>query len=144
MVPTGGTFTVTRIAADGRVVSTVTAPYRGVERSRASLDSALARRSGIDGERRVDPRRIPPIHVPVEAAHLGPDGTVGVTLRESATTRVVRLYDASAVAIATLALPPHADVAAVAATRVWLKEADADGLTSLVRYRVDVMRSGRR
>ncbi|MCA0375312.1 MAG: hypothetical protein LCH84_06565 [Gemmatimonadetes bacterium] len=143
LVPTGGTFTITRIAADGRVISTVTAPYRGVERSRASYDSAAARRTGIDLERRVDPRRVPPIYVPVEAAQLGPDGTVGVTLRESATSRVVRLYTPSAVAIATFALPPNAELAAVTATRAWLKEPDADGLTSLVRYRIDVGR-GRR
>jgi len=47
------------------------------------------------------------------------------------------------VAIATFALPPNAELAAVTATRAWLKEPDADGLTSLVRYRIDVGR-GRR
>lgn len=147
----GTIYTVTIMSLVGRrdTVFAVRHPARAVAipaRVRDSALQAIATRTrngrpyyppGI-GERlaAMAEERMPSTYPPVESLVLGDDDVTWVVLsRQPTGSEAVRL-DATGKAVARTIIPPGSRLVHATAANLWLAETDADGLTSIVRYRL--------
>ena len=79
---------------------------------------------------------MPGVYTPVQSVALGLDNTVWLAMRtEAAGTRYLVMNDRGD-PIGSLLLPPRSRLLQATARRVWLSVTDADGLASVVRYRL--------
>jgi hypothetical protein len=150
MAVAGGTYTITRTRFTGEQVFSRSFPYTGVKLSQGEIDAALARMMPSRGSEGDEPairkqveaqqiearKQIPPVRVPINGARFGLDGTMWVYLPIVADTQTLLILNSRGTVVNSLALPKGKTFAAGSATHVWLREADADGLTSVVRYRM--------
>jgi hypothetical protein len=132
-----------------------TFPFRGVPIPRQAIDSALASFIPRDGRVREGPddlpqrfqaiarQRMPSAYTPVESILLGLDRTIWVGLRPTDQTRGYLILDGRAQPIGSLQVPMSTRVRQASATHVWVTETDADGLSSVVRFRVTGLHCGR-
>lgn len=79
---------------------------------------------------------MPPVYAPVQAMVVGLDGTTWLTLRDSDEGRVVLILDPRGDVIGRIVLPEGATLRHATRSQIWVTQADADGLVSVVRYRV--------
>ena len=140
MVREGGTYTVTRFAANGDTLVSRTFPYRSIPMSARYRDSVLARGVGFDGVKAAPASRIPPVLVPVSGMTLGPDGQAFITLRDTESGHVVRILNVQGTPIAQFPVLPQSYLMAATSTQVWLVQADGDGMQSVVRYGISCSR----
>ena len=80
---------------------------------------------------------VPPVYAPITGMIFGQDGTMWVFLHPRAGQSSALVFDGAGNQLAVVTLPPRSDLVAASATQLWVKERDEDGLTSVVRYRVD-------
>jgi hypothetical protein len=76
--------------------------------------------------------RIPRVYPPVENVALGLDGSVWLVLRGSKTV----VFDEKGTPLMRVQLPPRTSLIQATRDRIWTIQADDDGLTSVVRYRL--------
>lgn len=142
-----GTYAVTVFDARGDTVFARRYPFRGVPIPRSAVDSAIeamAPKSGAPREEGSDPsrfqavarQRIPATYAPVERIVLGLDHTTWLTLRATPQGREALVLNAVGTVVASVLLPPQSRVQQATSSHLWVTEADADGLTSVVRYRI--------
>lgn len=147
-------FAVTVFRATGDTVFSRRYQFRGVPIAKQAKDSALAAmvpRSGRVSEGPQDlPQRFQAIarermsnwYIPVESITLGLDQTIWIGLRPTDEGRVTLILNGRGDPIGTLLLPRSSRVRQATASQVWVTETDDDGLTSVVRYRVDGLSCG--
>jgi hypothetical protein len=145
---TEGAFTVTVLGSRGDTLASRTFPFRGVPIPRQARDSVLASFIPREGRPREGPadlpqrfqasarERMPSVYTPVETILLGLDRTIWVGMRPTPEGNGYLILDASGDPIGTLLLPASSRVRQATAARVWVTETDADGLSSVVRYRL--------
>jgi hypothetical protein len=147
-----GTFTVARFRLNGDTVFRSRIRYTGVRLTQGAIDSALATMISRPGSEGSEPairkteeaqqaearKNIPPVYNPLWGMHLGYDGTTLVSLRPVADSLTVLLLNARGTVVNSIVLSHGARISAGSATHVWIREIDADGLPSLVRYRLAV------
>lgn len=155
-LPRGGddTFTVTVLGSRGDTIAGRTFPFSGVPIPRRAVDSALAAmipRSGRASEGPPDlpqrfqalaRERMPALYTPVETILLGLDNTIWIGLRPTAEGREMLILNGRAQLIGTLMLPTTTRVRQATASQIWVTETDADGLSSVVRYRAHGLSCG--
>jgi hypothetical protein len=148
---TGGTYTVAVMHAKGDTVFARSYPFTGTPIPARSIDSALARflkqGKGIDdgaGARRsYGPelqaevrKKVPKVYIPAQSITLGMDNTVWITMRDTGEGRVTLVLNSRGDPIASVPLPRNASLRQASISQIWAAETDADGLTSIVRYKV--------
>ncbi|HSA56894.1 MAG TPA: hypothetical protein VLE53_14380 [Gemmatimonadaceae bacterium] len=143
-----GSWSVTVVGPRGDTLAARTFPFRGAPIPRRAADSALAAmmpRAGRASEGPVDlpqrfqalaRERMPSVYTPVETILLGLDRTIWIGMRPTDEGRLMLILNGRAEPIGMLLLPTSTRVRQATATRVWVTETDADGLSSVVRYRV--------
>jgi hypothetical protein len=147
-------FTVTVVRATGDTVFSRRYEFRGVAIPGSAKDSALAAmvpRSGHVSEGPPDlPQRfqamardrMPNWYIPVEALTLGLDQTIWVGMRLTDAGRAYLILNGRGDPIGSVLLPRSTRLRQASATHIWVTETDDDGLTSVVRYRVEGLRCG--
>jgi hypothetical protein len=154
------------IAADGSAFAVVDAPVYGSEVGRArvalvrpsgdtvyvrsvpitlqripvgevdSLVAWLKRNQRSRDNRQVLAAMRPEFYPPVTGVCVGRDGSVLITFHAGATERELLLIDPSGTPVAALRLPKAVEVRQIEGDRVWGILRDANGVESIVRYRV--------
>ena len=81
-------------------------------------------------------------YVPVETITLGLDQTIWISMRPTAEGRPVLILNGRGDPIGSLLLPRTSRLRQARATHVWVTDTDPDGLTSVVRFRVEGLRCG--
>lgn len=137
MALTGGRFRVTKLQSSGDTVFTTEFPYAGVPLRASVVDSVLAKGVGPDRIRSARRDRIPPVLSPVVTLRFGDNGLTWVIQRLSESREVAILLDATGKEISRFASPERSELVGTTSTHLWFKELDADGVTSLVRYRYE-------
>ena len=132
----GADLIITRLNRNADTVYSQRIPYSGIPLSRRHIDSVLARGVGVDGQHTVPANRIPPVYAPVSSVFVQPDGLTWLTLRETEAVSTVLMLNREGAPIARWKMPPRSDLMAASATHVWLREADPDGIQSVVRFRI--------
>ncbi len=132
----GASIVITRLTVRGDTVFSRHMPYRGVPMSRRHVDSVLARGIGPDRVRSASNIRIPIVYAPVMSVYAQPSGLTWLTMRDSESSMSVLMLNRKGVSIARWSMPPRADLMGATLSHVWLRETDADGLQSVVRYRI--------
>jgi hypothetical protein len=147
-------FTVTVFRANGDTIFSRRYEFRGVPIPNHARDSALAAmlpRGGRVSEGPQDlPQRFQAIarermsswYIPVETITLGIDQTVWVGMRPSDAGREYLVLNGRGDPIGSLLLPRSSRLRQANATHIWVTETDNDGLTSVVRYRIQALRCG--
>lgn len=135
MALSGGRFRVTKLQSSGAAVFTTEFPYAGVPLRASVVDSVLAKGVGPDGIRSVRRDRIPPVLSPVVTLRLDDNGLTWVIVRQSESRNVAILLDPTGKEVSRFAGPERSELVGTSSTHLWFKELDADGVTSLVRYR---------
>ncbi|HEX6316297.1 MAG TPA: hypothetical protein VFZ73_15615 [Gemmatimonadaceae bacterium] len=147
-------FTVTVFRATGDTVFSRRYEFRGVPISRSAKDSALAAmlpRGGRVSEGPQDlPQRFQAIardrmsnwYIPVETLTLGLDQTIWIGMRLTDAGRPYLILNGRGDPIGSVVLPRSSRVRQASATHIWVTETDDDGLTSVVRYRIEGLRCG--
>ncbi len=143
-----GVYSVSLLRSNGDTVFSRSYPFRGVPIPRSAIDSTLATyipKAGAPSEGPADlplrfqalaRERMPSVYTPVQSLLLGLDNTIWLGMRpDSAGTRFVAL-DERGDEIGSVLIPPQSRVLQATARQMWLGVADADGLASLVRYRI--------
>ncbi|NUQ12819.1 MAG: hypothetical protein HUU26_10925 [Gemmatimonadaceae bacterium] len=143
-----GTFDVAVFRASGDTLFARSYPFRGAPIPQAAKDSALASfvPSGgrvLEGPADLPQRfqaiareRMPAWYTPAEAVLLGLDLTTWVGMRPMAEGRSYLVLDRRGEPVGSLVVPRTTRVRQASATHVWVTETDADGLSSVVRYRI--------
>ena len=142
-----GTYDIAVFDARGDTVFASRYPFRGVPIPRSAVDSAIeamAPKSGAPREEGADPsrfqavarQRIPATYAPVERITLALDHTTWLTLRATPQGREAVVLNAVGTVVASVPLPAQSRVQQATSSHVWVTETDADGLTSVVRYRI--------
>ena len=139
-----GTFTVVLMRVSGDTVFARTYPFTGTRIPKPAIDSALARllpqaEGPADLGRRFQAAakaKMPAVYTPVQGIILGMDNTVWITMRATAEGRTTLVLNSHGDPIATVLLPPRTAIRQASIGTLWTTQADADGLTSVVRYRV--------
>ena len=146
--PEGGNYTLSVFDADGDTVFTRSYPFTGVPIPRAAADSAVAAEarpagSATEGPADLDRRfqhvareRMPPVYPPIQSLVLGGDDTIWLTLHDSAGVRRTLVLDRDGDPVGVVTMSTRSVIRQATASRVWVTETDADGLASVVRYRV--------
>ncbi|HEX7123057.1 MAG TPA: hypothetical protein VF178_11850 [Gemmatimonadaceae bacterium] len=144
----GGTYTLSMFNGSGDTAFVRSYPFRGVPIPQSAADSAIEAERNTGGREgpsdlnerfaRVARERMPPVYAPVQAMVLGLDGTTWLTLRDSDEGRVVLVLDATGDVIGRVVLPEGATLRQAIRSQIWVTQADADGLVSVVRYRVQL------
>ena len=141
-------FTVTVLRANGDTIVSRRNEFRGVPIPSQARDSALAAilpRGGrvSEGPQDMPQRfqaiardRMPNWYIPAETITLGLDNTIWVGMRPTNEGRTMLILNGGGDPIGTLLLPRTSRVRQASATHVWVTETDSDGLTSVVRYRI--------
>jgi hypothetical protein len=147
-------FTVTVFRATGDTVFSRRYQFDGEPIPKQAKDSALAAmlpRSGRVSEGPQDlPQRFQAIarermsnwYIPAQSITLGLDQTIWIGLRPTEEGRKTLILNGRGDQIGTLLLPRTSVVRQATASRIWVTETDADGLTSVVRYRVQGLNCG--
>ena len=146
--PEGGTYTLSLFDANGDTLFVRSYPFTGVPIPRAAADSAVAAEarpagSATEGPADLDRRfqnvareRMPPVYPPTRSLVLGGDDTIWLTLHDSADVRRTLVLDRDGEPVGTVTMSTRSVIRQATASRVWVTETDADGLASVVRYRV--------
>jgi hypothetical protein len=152
---TGGSFSVRVVRASGDTVVHRSYPFAGKPISRARADSAVNdRMAGYRGGPNRPPSvapdvadelerkmraAMPPVEAPLSSALLGLDHTIWLGLPiEPRQPRRYLVLDERGNPWRTVELPLGAgSVVRANRTAVWTTEYDADGLASIVRYRIN-------
>jgi len=124
--------------------------FRGIPVSKHDVDSALTAMNARPGQvTDLDQRfhtaarqRMSSWYIPVETITLGLDETVWVGMRLTDEGREYLILNSRGDPVATVQLPKSSRLRQASATQVWVTEADDDGLTSVIRYRVDGLTCG--
>lgn len=144
-----GAFTVTVFGPGGDTLATRTFSFRGTPIPRRAADSAIAAFVPADGRLREGPadlpqrfqalarERMPSVYTPVETILLGLDRTIWIGMRPTAEGREMLILNGRAEPVGSLMLPASTRVRQATANHVWVTETDTDGLSSVVRYRVE-------
>jgi hypothetical protein len=147
-------FTVTVFRATSDTVFSRRYEYRGVAIPGQAKDSALAAilpRSGrvAEGPQDMPQRfqaiardRMPDWYIPVETITLGLDQTIWIGMRPTTEGRSMLILNERGDPIGTLLLPRTSRLRQARANQIWVTDTDSDGLTSVVRYRVEGLRCG--
>ena len=147
-------FTVTVFRATGDTVFSRRYEFRGVPISSQAKDSALAAmlpRGGRVSEGPQDlPQRFQAIardrmsnwYIPAETLTLGLDQTIWIGMRVTDAGRPYLILNGRGDLIGSLVLPRSSRVRQANATHLWVTETDNDGLTSVVRYRIQGLNCG--
>ena len=151
-----GTFTLALFDGSGRLLLTKSFPFVGEPIPTRVVDSMLAAMTwspkhdpeGLTRQGTADAiakarANIPPVYVPINGMLLGQDGTMWVFMRGPSSRTSALVLDGSGNRIAVVTIPARSDVIAGSATQMWVRERDDDGLTSIVRYRVEGIRCAR-
>ena len=147
-----GTFTLTRIDANGDTTLVRSYPYRGVPipaRVRDSvansfLEQKARQREGppdlYDRFRELTRERMPPVYPPVMAMTLGLDGTTWLTMRDTGDVRRALVLDERGDPVGSFVLPPRATVRQGTRTHVWMTRRDEVDLAAVLRFRLEASR----
>lgn len=149
-----GAFVVTVIRVKGDTAFSRAYPFRGVPIPQRVRDSAIAalgpnpaRPAGTHGEsspeiarqfQALARERMPAVYTPSESITLGNDSTVWIGMRPTAEGQETLMLNHRGDPIATVFLPRGTRFAQGSATHVWAMQSDADGLVSVVRFRVQL------
>jgi hypothetical protein len=144
---TSGTYTATLIRADGDTVFTRTFPFSDRRMSaerRATLVERLriaptAPPQAIAAAIRAQARsRMPGANRPVTDFFVGPDGSMWLfrPFEVGRTLLAWTVIDSAGRDVGMVRLPQAGRALAGTATHVWGKRSDADGVASVVRYRI--------
>lgn len=141
-------YQVTVIRVSGDTVFSRFHAYRGEPIPRRSLDSALARvvpaphhliNVPPDLPERVRAeasKRVPTWSITVETILLGLDRTVWIGFQPTAEGRRYQILSSAGDPVGELLVPSSTRVQQATASRIWVTETDADGLSDVVRYRL--------
>lgn len=132
----GEYINVLRLTNKGDTVFSVRLPYRGIAMSRRYVDSLLVRGIGVDRARSAASNRIPSVFAPAIGLYVEPKGLTWITMREAGNAASVTMLNRRGVPIGRWKLPPKSDLLAATETHVWLREADADDVQSVARYKI--------
>jgi hypothetical protein len=147
-------FTVTVFRATGDTIFSRRYEFRGVPIPRQAKDSALAAmlpRGGRVSEGPQDlPQRFQALarermsswYIPAETITLGLDHTIWIGMRLSDSGREYLILNGRGDPIGSLLLPRSSRLRQANATHIWVTDTDDDGLTSVVRYRIQALRCG--
>ena len=129
-------------------------PFRGVPIPKRAVDSALAAFVPSSGRPTEGPPdapqkwqamardRMSSWYIPVETVTLGLDQTIWVGMRLTEAGRAYLILNGRGDPIGSLLLPRSSRLRQANASHVWVTETDDDGLTSVVRYRIQALRCG--
>jgi len=138
-------YRVTAIGARGDTVFSTLFPFVPMPMSKQSIDSVRMRYNRSIGDRSSDVvreeavKRLPWAYPPVEGLVVGRDQTVWIELRSTAPEHVWLVLDAKGETIGTVRLPKEFVARVAERGRVWGFDRDADRVTALVRYRIEVV-----
>jgi hypothetical protein len=147
-------FAVTVYRASGDTAFTRRYPFRGVPIPKRVADSALAAMIPAAGRATEGPADLPQRfqamarermsswYIPVETITLGLDQTIWVGMRPTEEGRLYLVLNNRGDPVASMLLPRTSRLRQATATQVWVTETDNDGLTSVVRYRVQGLSCG--
>lgn len=143
----GGTLSVTLIRTTGEVLFTKRFPYRNVRIPAQARDSAVD--AIMKGEKQTEgppdlrqqfqaiaKRKMPTQYAGAESILLGLDNTVWIGLHASPEGQPTLVLNAKGEPVAIVLIPRGSRLRQANAKQIWMTEADSDGLTSVVRYRV--------
>ena len=141
-------YTVTVIDATGDTAFARAYPFRGEPIPRRVADSVLAAMIPTSGHAVEGPADLPlrfqamakermsSWFIPVETITLGLDRTVWISMRLSDEGRAYLVLDREGDPVGSVVVPSTSRIRQASASRIWVTETDQDGLTSVVRYRV--------
>lgn len=138
-------FTVTILRPTGDTVLSRRYEFRGVPIPKQARDSALAAIAPQQTEgppdlarrfQAIARARMPNWYIPVESITLGLDDTIWLGMRPTGEGRRTLILNGRGDPIGSIVLPGSSRVRQASASHVWVTETDADGLTSVVRYRL--------
>lgn len=146
--PRGGALTVTVVRSAGDTAFTRTLPFTEATISAHARDSALASLSNRASEApEIVPlmveefkKKMPPVYPGMTELLLGLDETVWIGRWRTAAGQEFLVLNGKGDPIATVHLAPNARLRQASATKIYVTETDADGLVSVVRYRVSGIR----
>lgn len=138
-----GTFVVTMMDLRGDTIYARTFPFTAPPIPRAAMDSALRRLfpptspSAATLTAQLDP---PSSYPPLSELLLGRDGTTWVGLYPHGPSRTWLVLDADGEPLGQVSLPSTERLRAATASDAWVTRPNADGVESIVRYRITVSR----
>jgi hypothetical protein len=144
----GGTYNIQMFHTTGEPIFNKTFPFAGLPIPQRVVDSTLAAMIPPPGRAREGPAdmpqrfqaiaktRMPPVYAPVQSIIPGFDNTTWVVLRRTPEGQTAIVLNSRGEPVGTIAVPPRSRVWQGSATHVWMTETDADGLASVVRYRM--------
>jgi hypothetical protein len=130
------TYRVTAIGARGDTVYSKQFPFVPVPMSKQSIDSLRARYNR-GGEEAV--KRLPWAYPPVQGVLVGRDQTVWIELRSATPGRLWLVLDPKGDAVGTVRVPSEFVAKVAERGRMWGFDREADRVTALVRYRIEVV-----
>ena len=143
---TGGTYTVRVYTANGEALLSRSYPFTGVEIPSGTIDSAInASMRRAQGNRPPDVtaelerglrRLAPPVYSPISGMSFGRDGTIWITLRRTSDGIPTVVLNSRGDPIATVVAAPRIRFSEMSLSSIVATDTDADGLASVVRYRV--------
>lgn len=143
-----GSFTVTLMKAGGEQIFSRAYPFKGSPIPQRAIDSALAAFLPKPGQPTEGPSdlgqrfqnaaksKVPAAYIPATGILLGMDNTVWIPMRASPEGREVLVLDGRGTPIASVVLPPRTILRQATIETLWATQTDADGLASMVRYKV--------
>lgn len=140
--PMASNLDVTVLRADGDTTYSRTYPYDAAPIPSRVRDSALAALGAAIAQAPAEVRAaarnayMPPVYPPVAGVLIGDDGEVWIQLRDTDVGRRYVVLDEKGDPVGVLTLKPNERVAAVAGNSVWVLEANADDIQSVVAYRL--------
>jgi hypothetical protein len=144
----GGTYTIQMFRTTGQVIFNKTFPYTGLPIPQRVVDSTLAAMIPPGGRALEGPadmpqrfqaiakQKMPPVYPPVQAVIPSYDNTTWVVLRRTPEGQTAIVLNARGEPVGSVAVPPRSRILQGSATHVWMTETDADGLVSVVRYKL--------
>lgn len=151
----GGTFTITLLRATADTAFVRSYPFSGVPIPGAVRDSALAAMLPPPGRategspdmpqrfQAIAREKMPPVYPAFEQLVIGLDNTVWVGSRRSADGQSFLVLNGRGDPVATVVIPANSRLRQASATHAYVTETDADGLVSVVRYRITGVSCGR-
>jgi hypothetical protein len=142
--PDAGLFRVLVVTPAGEVVYDRQHPFEKVPITRAAAEARIDLLAGRLAERRgaaaaAEYRRkayVPPLYPPFTGIHVARDGGIWIQERATAVGHAYLVFDHRGTPLGRVILPTTQQVRAVERETVWVTEQDANGVESVVRYRV--------